>query len=105
MVPTTFRGAAPGQLDSGRTCSTDGLTTLKGHGIDELRYAGATWQTGTDSGLSLATFATPARPALRPEWVTEFYETGARNGKNVESVETRRTIRSRRDRPAGGSTS
>jgi len=88
MVPKLFRGAAPGQLDSGRTCSTDGLTTLKGHGIDELRYAGATWQTGAQSGLSLATFASPGSTALRPEWVSEFYETGARNGKNVDSVNT-----------------
>jgi hypothetical protein len=88
MVPKLFRDAAPSQLDSGRTCSTDGLTTLKGHGIDELRYAGATWQTGTDSGLSLATFTSFGPTALRPEWVTEFYETGARNGKNVDTVDT-----------------
>ncbi|HEY7970785.1 MAG TPA: hypothetical protein VID95_12375, partial [Candidatus Limnocylindrales bacterium] len=63
-------------------------TTLKGHGIDELRYAGGTWQTGTDSGLSLATFTSFGSTALRPEWVSEFYETGARNGKNVDTVET-----------------
>ena len=88
MVPKLFRAAAPSQLDSGRTCSTDGLTTLKGHGIDELRYAGGTWQTGTDSGLSLATFTSFGPTALRPEWVSEFYETGARNGKNVDTVDT-----------------
>ncbi len=89
VIPKTFRGGPPRQLDSGRTCSTDGLSTLKGHGIDELRFAGATWETGTDSGLSLATFSAPGATALRPEWVTEFYETGARVGKNVETVETK----------------
>jgi hypothetical protein len=88
LVPKTFRGAAPGQLDSGRTCSTDGLGTLKGHGIDEMRFAGATWNTGNDSGLSLATFRSASPTALRPEWIAEFYETGANNGKNVDSVDT-----------------
>jgi hypothetical protein len=87
MVPKLFRGAAPSQLDSGRTCSTDGLATLKSHGIDELRYAGGTWQTGNDSGLSLATFTSPGPTVLRPEWVAEFYENGARNGKNVKTVD------------------
>ncbi len=89
MVPKVFRGGPPRQLDSGRTCSTDGLATLKSHGIDELRFAGATWDTGTDSGLSLATFASEGPTALRPEWVSEFYETGARNGKNVETVDSK----------------
>jgi hypothetical protein len=87
MIPKSFRGAAPGQLDSGRTCTADGLGTLKGHGIDDLLFAGATWNTGTDSGLSLATFRSGGATALRPEWVAEFYETGANNGKNVDSVD------------------
>lgn len=88
IVPKTFRSAAPGHLDSGRTCSTDGLATLKGHGVDELRFAGGTWETGTDSGLSLATFRSQGNTALSPDWVTEFYETSARSGKNVDSVDT-----------------
>ncbi|HEY7132629.1 MAG TPA: hypothetical protein VH440_10275 [Candidatus Limnocylindrales bacterium] len=88
IVPKTFRGSAPGGLDSGRTCSTDGLGTLKGHGIDELRFAGATWETGDDSGLSLATFRSEGDTTLTPDWVTEFYETSAKSGKNVESVDS-----------------
>jgi hypothetical protein len=88
ILPKTFRGSAPGQLDSGRTCSTDGLGTLKGHGIDELRFAGATWETGDDSGLSLATFRSEGDTALHPDWVTEFYETSAKSGKNVDSVDS-----------------
>lgn len=88
VIPKTFRGGPPRQLDSGRTCSTDGLATLKPHGIDELHYAGAVWDTGDDSGISLATFRSGGTTALRPEWVSEFYETGARNGKNVTSVNT-----------------
>ncbi len=87
LVPRVFRGAAPVQVDSGRSCTTDGLGTLAGHGITELRFAGATWQNGTDSGLSLATFTSAASVPLQPEWLSEFYETGAKSGKNVLSVE------------------
>ena len=87
-VPTMFRGAPPKELDSGRTCTEAGLSTLAGHGVKELRFAGGTWQTGTDSGVSLAVFASEIGPALTADWLREFYETGARRGKNVESVDT-----------------
>ncbi len=88
QVPRVFRGVAPGQVDSGRTCTTDGLGTLSGHGITEMRFAGATWTTGTDSGLSLATFRSEGSTALTRDLLVEFYETGARAGKNVQSVDT-----------------
>jgi len=88
QVPRIFRGTAPSQVDSGRTCTTDGLGTLGGHGIAEMRYAGATWTTGTDSGLSLATFRSQAGAPLTRDLLVEFYETGARAGKNVQSVDT-----------------
>ncbi|MEA2545675.1 MAG: hypothetical protein QOI09_948 [Chloroflexota bacterium] len=87
LVPTTFRSAPPKQLDSGRTCTKDALATLAGHGVGELRYAGGTWDTGTDSGLSLAIFTDANGPPLDPAWLTEFYEAGARTGKNVTSVD------------------
>ena len=88
VVPTSFRGSPPAELDSGRSCTAAGLGTLASHGVSEMRFAGATWSMGSDSGLSLAVFVAPTGPALTREWVTEFYETGARAGKNVESVET-----------------
>lgn len=86
-VPTAFRGAPPNDLDSGRACTPAGLGTLASHGVTELRFAGATWEQGSDSGVSLAIFTDPDGPALQPAWVAEFYETGARSGKKVESVE------------------
>ena len=88
QLPTAFRGTPPSQLDSGRACTPEGLGTLAGHGIGELRFAGATWSTGTDSGVSLATFRSEGTTALTRDWLAEFYETGARGGKNVESVDT-----------------
>ena len=88
LVPSKFRGGPPTALDSGRTCTKDGLATLAGHAIEEVRFAGGTWNTGTDSGVSLAVFTAAKGPRLDPAWLVEFYETGARAGKNVTSVET-----------------
>jgi hypothetical protein len=88
QVPTAFRGAAPSEVDSGRACTAEGLGTLASHGITELRFGGATWSTGTDSGLSLATFRSEGSTRLTRDWLVEFYETGARAGKDVQSVDT-----------------
>ena len=88
QVPRIFRGKAPSQVDSGRACTTAGLGTLATHGISEMRYAGATWTIGTDSGLSLALFRSEGATPLTRELLIEFYETGARAGKNVQSVDT-----------------
>jgi putative component of toxin-antitoxin plasmid stabilization module len=63
------------------------LGTLGGHGVKELRFAGATWSTGTESGVSLAVFTVADGPTLDPAWLAEFYEAGAKGGKNVTSVE------------------
>jgi hypothetical protein len=87
VVPTQYDGRAPSQVDSGRTCSVDGLGSLEGHGVKELRFAGATWTMGSDSGLTLATFVSQDGAPLTAEWLAEFYEATARAGKNVQSVE------------------
>lgn len=87
-VPTAFRGAPPNGLDSGRTCTPAGLGTLAARGVGEVRFAGGTWEVGSGSGVSLAVFIDPNGPPLQPAWLAEFYETGARAGKKVESVET-----------------
>ena len=88
LVPRAYQGAAPKEVDSGRTCSADGLGSLAGHGVKELRFAGATWETGTQSGLTLATFSSVGGPALDPAWLSEFYETTARTAKNIQSIDT-----------------
>ena len=88
VVPKTYNGAAPSDLDSGRACTDAGLGTYRSHGVKELRFAGATWSTGDQSGVSLAVLADADGPPLDVAWVVEFYETTARAGKNVQSVET-----------------
>ena len=87
-VPKLFAGSGPSGVDSGRACTSTGLGTLATHGVKELRFAGATWTTGTDSGLSLALFTTADGTTLDPAWLAEFYEAGARQGKNVQSVDS-----------------
>lgn len=82
----TFRGRAPDRLDSGRNCTPQALATLVAHGVSELRYAGATWELGADSGLTLAAFEAPN---LEAAWVAEFFEAGARTARNTESVDVR----------------
>ena len=86
QVPRAFRGTGPAQVDSGRTCTPAGLGALTTHGITEMRFAGSTWSTGTDSGLTLAMFRSEGPTPLSVDWLVEFYETGAKSGKNVESV-------------------
>ena len=88
QVPRDFRGTPPAEVDSGRACTADGLGTLQGHGITELRFGGSTWSTGTQSGLSLAVFRSQGAVALTRDWLVEFYETGAKAGKDVTSVDT-----------------
>jgi hypothetical protein len=86
VVRTTFRGEAPDRLDSGRNCTPQALATLVAHGVTAVRFAGATWDLGSSSGITLAAFEAPN---LEAAWLAEFYEVGARTGRNVETVETR----------------
>jgi hypothetical protein len=84
LVPRDFGGKAPTRVDSGRNCTERALGSLVSHGVDELRFAGATWETGTSSGVTLAVLEAPD---LTAEWVHEFYRLGAESARNTESVD------------------
>jgi hypothetical protein len=84
-IPDTFDGAAPTRLDSGRNCTAANLGTLSGRGIDELRFAGGLWETGSRSGVTVAAFRAPG---LTMGALAEFYETGARGARKTENVTT-----------------
>jgi hypothetical protein len=86
-VPRSLAGRAPDRLDSGRSCTGPTLGTLQGHGVAELRFGGGLWEQGRNSGTSLVVFDSPT--PLAAEWVAEFYEAGARAGKNTDAIETR----------------
>src|SRR5262245_41995819 len=56
LLPTEHAGVAPANVDSGRICTPDQLGTLAEAGIDEVRYAGATWPAGGTAGHTVAVF-------------------------------------------------
>jgi hypothetical protein len=85
-LPTTLDGEAPVWLNSGRNCSDQALGTLSRHGIDQLRFAGALWETGKRSGITVAVFSAPG---LTAERLAEFYEAGAREARKTVNVTLR----------------
>jgi hypothetical protein len=85
-LPRTFDDAAPVRRDSGRNCTDTALGTLVEHGIEELRFAGALWETGRRSGVTVAIFRAPG---LTAEQLTEFYLTGAREARKTTDVKLR----------------
>jgi hypothetical protein len=85
-LPSRLGDAAPTTVDSGANCSAEALTTLAGHGVQELDFAGATWDAGNGVATSIAVLALPAVAPLPVAWVEEFYEVGARSGKKTDNV-------------------
>lgn len=88
-LPDTFRGAAAGVVDSGRHCTEKALASLATHDLDEVRFAGATWDLGAGTGVTSVVFADPDAN-LPAAWIAEFYERGARAGKKTDNIETSR---------------
>lgn len=96
-LPDRFREAAPGVVDSGRHCTPKALASLATHELDEVRFAGATWDLGGGTGVTSVVFADPDAD-LPAAWIAEFYERGARTGKKTDNLETSRPAIS----PGGG---
>jgi hypothetical protein len=88
-LPRLIGGRPATTIDSGRNCSDAALGTLVGHGVHEVRFAGATWDEGGGNGVSIAILALPDGP-LPVAWAEEFYQAGAVAGKNTSNVETSR---------------
>jgi hypothetical protein len=82
-LPAQFDGRGPDTRDSGRNCTATELGTLAGHGVAEVRYAGATWELGDQSGVTLAIFA---GSGLTAEWLGEWYEAGARAARRTRNI-------------------
>lgn len=83
LLPATHEGRAPDNVDSGRLCSAEQLGTLAAAGIDEVRFGGATWQTGGTSGLTVAVFT---GEGLDPATMLEFYEAPAREARRTDTL-------------------
>jgi hypothetical protein len=74
-VPTMYQGRGPDTLDSGRNCSPENLGALASAGIDEVRFAGGTWDFGGNRAAALVVFQAPE---LTADDVAAFYATSAR---------------------------
>lgn len=85
LLPDAYEGEAPDLVDSGRTCTTAGLSTLAAAGVADLRFAGAIWDLGGGRGLTVAVFT---GDNVTADAMIEFYETGARNARRTERLET-----------------
>ena len=92
LLPGGLGEEGASSVDSGRSCSDERLSTLKAHGVTDLRFAGATWaQEGSPSSAVVALFrAPPGSPPLQADWMSEFYETGARASTKTENIEISR---------------
>lgn len=85
LLPGAWEDRQPDNLVSGRTCTPAALGALGAYGITELRFAGATWDTGGSGGFTLAVFEADG---LGPERIIEFYADGAKAGGQGASTTT-----------------
>lgn len=80
-IPRSYEDRAPDTLDSGRHCTPANLGTLAEAGIDEIRFAGGTWDFGGNRAAALAVFEAPG---LTADQIAEFYATSAAAANRTE---------------------
>jgi hypothetical protein len=85
LLPKAYEGTPPTTVDSGRNCTKDSLGTLADHGIDGVRFAGATWPLGGTTGLTVAVFEGDGLDAGE---VRDFYAAGARAASHTDELTT-----------------
>jgi hypothetical protein len=85
LVPDEYEGRGPDLLDSGRNCTDANLGSLAGHGIDEVRFAGGTWDFGSDIAVVLAVFTAEG---LTVDALSEWWETSARGSPRTQVTGT-----------------
>ena len=85
LLPTTYEGRAPDNVDSGRSCTPEALGALAQAGIDGVRFAGATWGLGGSSGLTVAAFE---GSGLDPASMLDFYTRSAGTDRHTEDFST-----------------
>ena len=94
LLPRGMIEAAPNTVDSGVSCSNEALGLYRAQGIDQLRFAGATWDYGNgDATVVAVLFAPPGdQPALQVAWVEEFYTQGALAGRTIDNIDVERPV-------------
>lgn len=83
LLPTDYEGKPPERVDSGRNCTTGALGTLAAAGVSGVRFAGATWDLGGPSALTVAAFD---GDGLTPSSMIDFYAAGAQGNSKTEKV-------------------
>ena len=82
-LPKTYEGKAPVSVDSGRNCTTGALGTLADDGIAGVRFAGATWDLGGTTALTVALFEADG---LNASAMIGFYRDGATQNSKTEKL-------------------
>jgi hypothetical protein len=88
LLPTAYEGRTPDTIDSGRTCTAEGLDVLADAGVTDLRFAGANWDLGGGRGLTFAVFQ---GDGVTVDAMISFYEDGARGARRTEDLTTTET--------------
>jgi hypothetical protein len=83
MLPATYQGKAPDNVDSGRNCTPASLGTLADAGIEGVQFAGATWNLGGSTGLTVAVFD---GAGLDADAMRAFYEQSASTDRHTEKL-------------------
>ena len=81
LVPRSYEDRAPDRLDSGRNCSDENLGSLADEGIDEIRFAGGTWEFAADIAAVLAVFDADG---LTVDAMADWWESTARASSRTE---------------------
>jgi hypothetical protein len=81
LVPATFEDRAPDRLDSGRNCTDENLGSLADEGLEEVRFAGGTWEFGSDIAAVLAVFAADG---LTVDAMADWWESTARASSRTQ---------------------
>ena len=81
LVPASYQGGPPQNLDSGRNCTAANLGSLAAKGFSEIRFAGATWTFGGDLAIVLAVFSAPG---LTADALADFYAASAQAASRTE---------------------
>ena len=89
QVPSTFEGRGPDTLDSGRNCTQENLGSLAEAGIDEVRFAGGTWDFGGNRAAALVVFTAPG---LTSDRIADFYAASAAAANRTEITGESRPI-------------
>jgi len=84
-LPKTYQNQAPVSVDSGRNCTTTALGTLADAGIAGVRFAGATWDLGGTTALTVAVFEAGGLDASE---MLGFYRDGATRNSKTEKLAT-----------------